>query len=111
MLKAKFSGQLRSKSERGQINEALCKVLCHNLCVLIQSMFELGIMPTFDAVLNPLPPQPTLPEAMEKLEEQTQTIRENLPPKEKPQKQRRNVWVDDNQLGLFAASSELFALT
>ncbi len=26
-----------------QINELLCKVLCHNLCVLIQSFYELGI--------------------------------------------------------------------
>jgi hypothetical protein len=26
-----------------QINEALCKVLCHNLCVVIQSQHELGI--------------------------------------------------------------------
>jgi transposase len=45
-LKAKFGGRLRSKSRRGQFNEALCKVLCHNLCVLIQSMFELGIDPS-----------------------------------------------------------------
>jgi len=26
-----------------QINEALCNVLCHNLCVAIQSAHELGI--------------------------------------------------------------------
>src|SRR4029079_12685282 len=25
------------------INEVLCKILCHNICCLIQSMFELGI--------------------------------------------------------------------
>jgi hypothetical protein len=30
-----------------QINEALCKVLCHNLCVVIQSVHELEIEPTF----------------------------------------------------------------
>jgi hypothetical protein len=30
-----------------QINEALSKVLCHNLCVVIQSVHELGIEPTF----------------------------------------------------------------
>lgn len=47
MIKAKFSTRLRSKGDTAQINEALCKVLCHNLCVLIQSMFELGIVPTF----------------------------------------------------------------
>jgi hypothetical protein len=28
-------------------NEALCKVLCHNLCVVIQEMHELGIEATF----------------------------------------------------------------
>lgn len=47
MIKSKFSTRLRSKGDTAQINEALCKVLCHNLCVLIQSMFELEIVPTF----------------------------------------------------------------
>lgn len=45
-LKSKFGGQLRSKSLHGQFNEALCKALCHNLCVLIHSIYELGIDPT-----------------------------------------------------------------
>ena len=27
----------------GQVNEVLCKVLCHNICILIQSTHELGI--------------------------------------------------------------------
>jgi transposase len=31
MIKAKFGERLRSKTETAQINEALCKVLCHNL--------------------------------------------------------------------------------
>jgi transposase len=47
MIKAKFGERLRSKTETAQINEALCKVLCHNLCCVIQSMYELGIDPTF----------------------------------------------------------------
>jgi transposase len=47
MIKAKFGDSLRSKTETAQINEALCKVLCHNLCCLIQSMFELNIKPEF----------------------------------------------------------------
>lgn len=34
-LKRKFQGKLMLKSEIGQTNEALCKVLCHNICVLI----------------------------------------------------------------------------
>ena len=47
MIKAKFGGTLRNKSRTAQINEALCKILAHNICVLIQSMFELGIKPEF----------------------------------------------------------------
>lgn len=47
MIKAKFGDRLRSKTKTAQINEALCKVLCHNLCCVIQSTFELGIEPTF----------------------------------------------------------------
>lgn len=47
MIKAKFGERLRSKTETAQINEALCKVLCHNLCVVIQSMYELNITPEF----------------------------------------------------------------
>ncbi|KKT92437.1 MAG: Transposase, Is5 family IS903 group [Candidatus Jorgensenbacteria bacterium GW2011_GWA2_45_13] len=35
-LKRKFQSRLMLKSKVGQINEALCKVLCHNICVLIQ---------------------------------------------------------------------------
>jgi hypothetical protein len=29
------------------VNEALCKVLCHNVCCLIQSVYELGVVATF----------------------------------------------------------------
>jgi transposase len=47
MIKAKFGERLRCKTERAQFNEALCKVLAHNLCCLIQSMYELGIEPSF----------------------------------------------------------------
>jgi len=47
MIKSKFGDSLRSKTETSQINEALCKVLCHNLSCLIQSMFELDIKPEF----------------------------------------------------------------
>lgn len=48
MVKAKFSGSVRSKTPVAQVNEVLCKVLCHNICVLIQSWYELGIESTFD---------------------------------------------------------------
>jgi hypothetical protein len=47
MIKSKFGQRLRSKSLTAQINEALCKVLCHNLCVVIQSVHELGIETNF----------------------------------------------------------------
>jgi len=47
MIKTKFGDRLRSKTRTAQINEALCKVLAHNLCCLIQSMYELGIEPNF----------------------------------------------------------------
>lgn len=47
MIKSKFGEKLRSKNETAQINEALTKVLCHNLCVVIQSMYELDVVPEF----------------------------------------------------------------
>jgi hypothetical protein len=47
MIKAKFGGFVRSKLPAAQVNEVLCKILCHNLCCLIQSSYELGIDATF----------------------------------------------------------------
>jgi transposase len=47
MIKGKFGSALRSKSDTGQINEALCKVLAHNVCVLIQAMHTFNIHPMF----------------------------------------------------------------
>lgn len=43
MIKAKYGGSLKSKTRTAQINEALCKVLAHNICVLIQPMHEFGL--------------------------------------------------------------------
>jgi transposase len=43
MIKSKFGDSVRSETEVAQINEVLLKVLCHNICVVIQEMFELGI--------------------------------------------------------------------
>ena len=47
MMKRKFGDSLRSKSPVALHNEALAKVLCHNVVVLIHEMHELGIVPTF----------------------------------------------------------------
>ncbi len=47
MIKAKFGSAVRSKNTTAQINEILLKVLCHNICVVIQEMHELGIEPDF----------------------------------------------------------------
>jgi hypothetical protein len=47
MIKAKFGGSVRSKTDTAQRNEVLCEVLCHNICVLIDSIYELDIAPTF----------------------------------------------------------------
>jgi transposase len=52
MIKAKFGERLRSKSETAQKNEVLCKILCHNLCCVIQSMYELGIDVDFGEALS-----------------------------------------------------------
>lgn len=45
MIKGKFGDHLRSRGDTAQINEILCKILSHNICVLIHSMHELGVEP------------------------------------------------------------------
>jgi transposase len=47
MMKRKFGDGLRSKTDVAMVNETLCKVLCHNIVVLIHEMYELGIEPIF----------------------------------------------------------------
>jgi transposase len=49
MIKRKFGGSLRSRNHVAQVNELLCKVLCHNLAVLVHAMYELNITPKLDA--------------------------------------------------------------
>jgi transposase len=57
MIKAKFGEMVRARLPVAQVNEVLCKVLCHNLCVLIQSIYELKLEPTFwgDKGMEPTP--------------------------------------------------------
>lgn len=47
MIKGKFKDNLRSKDETAQFNEVLLKILCHNICVVIQEVHELGIQADF----------------------------------------------------------------
>ena len=47
MVKAKFGDVVRSKTPTAQVNETLVKVLCHNICVLVQAMHNLGVTPNF----------------------------------------------------------------
>jgi transposase len=42
-MKSVFGQNLRSRSETGQINELLAKIICHNLRVLVRSIYELNI--------------------------------------------------------------------
>ena len=55
MIKGKFGIALRSKSDTGQINEALCKILAHNICVLIQALHALNVHPIFSADIQAAP--------------------------------------------------------
>ena len=42
-IKAKFRDHVRSKSDAAMIDEVLCKIICHNICCLIQKSHELAI--------------------------------------------------------------------
>ena len=55
MIKTKFGASVKSKTGKAQVNEVLCKVLCHNICVLIQSFYELGIETDFAVPTAPEP--------------------------------------------------------
>jgi transposase len=46
-IKRVFGEAVRSRSETGQMNEALCKILAYNLCCIIGSMYKFDIVPTF----------------------------------------------------------------
>src|SRR5512146_2967399 len=47
MIKTKFGDRVRSKTWTAQVNEVLCKIVAHNICVIIQEMHERGIKPIF----------------------------------------------------------------
>ena len=43
----KYEDKLKSKNWTAQKNELLCKLIAHNIVVLIHEMHELGISPDF----------------------------------------------------------------
>ncbi len=47
MIKQKFGSSVRTRNPIAQVNEVLFKVLAHNICVLIEAWYELGIEATF----------------------------------------------------------------
>jgi hypothetical protein len=47
MIKAKFRDHVRAKTPVAMVNEVLCKLICHNICVVIQEAHELGISAQF----------------------------------------------------------------
>ena len=55
MMKRKFGDALRSKTDTAMVNEALCKVIAHNLVVLIHEIHELGIEAAFWAESSAAP--------------------------------------------------------
>jgi transposase len=50
-IKKKFGDGLKSKNQRAQMSELLCKVVAYNIVVLIQEMYGLGINPQFNITL------------------------------------------------------------
>lgn len=57
MIKRKFGDSCRCKSERSRTNEILCKVLAHNIAVLIHEIMELKIDVDFSKIAKTLPAQ------------------------------------------------------
>jgi len=47
MIKRTLGDSVRSKTDVAMKNEALCKILAHNIRCLVQVMFEFGIRPDF----------------------------------------------------------------
>jgi len=53
MMKRKFGSYIRAKSSVGREKKILFKALCHNICVLIKEMFELGKKVDFQEEISP----------------------------------------------------------
>ena len=46
-IKRKFGATIKARDFVPQVNELLCKILCHNLSCLVHAIHELGLEPTF----------------------------------------------------------------
>lgn len=57
MIKRKFGDFCRCREKRSQVNEILCKILAHNIVVLIHEIFELKIEFDFLEIAKTLPAQ------------------------------------------------------
>lgn len=68
MIRACLGTNLRSTSTVAQYNEAICKVICHNLRVLCRAMHEEDISPNFDSVAS----------YVAKIEEATRALTETI---------------------------------
>ena len=49
MIKQRFNDFVYTKNPISQENEILCKILCHNICVLVQEMFLSNIDVDFNS--------------------------------------------------------------
>ncbi len=58
MIKSLFGAAIRSKTPIAQVNEVLCKCLCHNLACLVKAIFASELAPKFwqDAQAQASPP-------------------------------------------------------
>lgn len=52
MIKQKFGDMVLTRTDITQTTSVLCKILCHNICVLIQEMFLIGIEPDFNGIVR-----------------------------------------------------------
>ena len=66
MIKQRFGQHVKSRNMIGQTNEILCKVLCHNLAVLVQEMFLSGIEINFYEEMRTHSAQQSSPLAQER---------------------------------------------
>jgi transposase len=63
-IKRKFGDSVRSRTDMSMKNEALAKIVCHNLCCVIQEWYELGIDPTTWQTPGQRPDEPSEPRAI-----------------------------------------------